>query len=103
MGVKERAVPRPGATDMFLTRFEIVSKAAHLGSGVLGGEPAVDCSSGVVASRLAVADVSLQGVFIRVSPLETGPGQHAELDFCHVQPAAMLGDPPGVQTPPTRL
>ena len=41
MGVKERAVPRPGATDMFLTRFEIVSEAAHLGSGVLGGEPAV--------------------------------------------------------------
>ena len=42
-------------------------------------------------SDLIGVDGSLQGSLVGITPLETGPGQHAELDLRHVQPTGVLG------------
>ena len=36
-------------------------------------------------------DGSLQGNLVGVTPLETGPGQHAELNLRHVEPTGVFG------------
>ena len=55
----------------------------EFGSGVLGGETPVDGGSHGISFRLASADIPFQGVFVGVAPLETGPGQYAELSLRH--------------------
>ena len=60
-------------------------------SGVLGSEPPVNGSSYRVPLRHAGADGSFQAVFNSVASAQAGPGQHAELDLRHIQPASVLG------------
>ena len=72
----------------------------QFGSGVLGGEPPVDGGLCRIALDLIGVDGSLQGSLVGITPLETGPGQHAELNLRHVQPTGVFGcvvkfQPPG--------
>ena len=55
----------------------------QFGSGVLGVEPPVDGGLCRIALDLIGVDGSLQGSLVGITPLETGPGQHAELDLRH--------------------
>ena len=55
----------------------------QFGSGVQGAEPPVDGGLCRIAPGLIGVDGSLQSGSIGITPLETGPGQHAELNLRH--------------------
>ena len=55
----------------------------QFGSGILSAEPPVDGDARCVALGLVGRDLALQGVRVGITPLETGPGQHAELNLRH--------------------
>ena len=60
-------------------------------SGVLGSEPPVNSGPSRVPLRHAGSDGSFQVVLVGVASAQAGPGQHAELDLRHIQPASVLG------------
>ena len=53
----------------------------QFGSGILGVEPPVDGGSRRIALGLIGVDGPFQRGSIGIAPLETGPGQRAELDL----------------------
>ena len=66
-------------------------KSLQFGSGVLGGEPPVDGGSLSVTLGFIGVDCPVQGKFVGIAPLETSPGQHAEFNLRHIQPAGVFG------------
>ena len=67
------------------------AKAVKLGPGIPGVELPVDGGSGGVAFLDQGLDFPPQRVLVGEPLPQAGAGQHAELDFRHVQPTAVLG------------
>ena len=65
-------------------------KAVQLGPGIPGVELPVDGGSGGVALLDQGLDFPPQGILVGEPLPEAGAGEHAELDFRHVQPTAVL-------------
>ena len=61
------------------------------GAGVSGFKPPVDTSSGGVALRHQGLDFPPERLLVGEPLLQAGAGQHAELDFRHIQPTPVLG------------
>ena len=59
--------------------------------GILGGEAPVDDRTGLIALLFQGFDLPAKGVLVGEPLPETTAGDDAELDFRHIQPAAMLG------------
>ena len=66
-------------------------EAVKFGSGVMGVEAPVDGGSGGISLRDRGSDLPPEGGFVGDALLEAGAGQHAELDFRHIQPTPVLG------------
>ena len=66
-------------------------EAVKFAPGVLGVEPPVNGGSGGISLRDQGLDLPPEGGFVGDALLEAGAGQHAELDFRHIQPTPVLG------------
>ena len=62
-------------------------KAVEVASGALGSEPPVNNGPCHVPLRHAGSDGSFRVVLVGAASAQTSPGQHAELDLRHIQPA----------------
>ena len=67
--------------------------------GILGGEAPVDDRTGHIALLFQGFDLPAKGLFVGEPLPETTAGDDTELDFRHIQPAAMLGRVVKLQLP----
>ena len=63
----------------------------ELDAGIRGCETPVDLATLLVALWLPALNFPTERGLIGQAPLETSPGQHAQLDLGHVRPTAVLG------------
>ena len=78
-------------------------KAFEPDSRILGSELPVDFGLKVVAATLPGSDFASHRLDVVDAPAQALAEHDIDLDFCHVQPAAVLRDAGGLEAVPKRL